>query len=217
MEQPLGYVDPRFPHHVCKLKKALYGLKQALRAWFQRFSAFLLRLGFSCSRTDTSLFVFKRQRHLIYLLLYVDNIILTSNDTPLLIWFIQLLHFEFATKDLGTLSYFLGLEVSPTSDGLFLSQTKYARDILARAKLLDNKPVPTPMVVFQRLSAEGSPFADPTHYRSLVGALQYLTITQPILLTQSILSVNSSMPQLMTTSTPSSIFFATSKGLSILA
>ncbi|XP_042962422.1 uncharacterized mitochondrial protein AtMg00810-like [Carya illinoinensis] len=173
MEQPPSYVDPRFPGHVCKLKKALYGLKQAPRAWFHRFSSFLLKLGFSCSRADTSLFVLHRQKHLIYLLLYVDDIIITGSDHSLLRAFICQLHAEFATKDLGSLSYFLGLEVTTTSDRLFLSQTKYARDILARAQLLDCKPVTTPMVVGQRLSS------DVTLYRSLVGALQYLTITRP--------------------------------------
>uniref|UniRef100_A0A2N9HRT6 Uncharacterized protein n=1 Tax=Fagus sylvatica TaxID=28930 RepID=A0A2N9HRT6_FAGSY len=179
MEQPPGYIDPRFPHHVCHLKKALYGLKQAPRAWFQRFSSFLLTLGFSCSRADTSLFVFHQQFGIIYLLLYVDDIIITGNNSSLLDSFTRKLHSEFATKDLGSLSYFLGLEASPTPDGLFLSQLKYARDILTRAQLLDSKPVYTPMVVSQHLSADGPHFPDPTLYRFLVGALQYLTITRP--------------------------------------
>ncbi|RVW54772.1 Retrovirus-related Pol polyprotein from transposon RE1 [Vitis vinifera] len=179
MEQPPGYVDPRHPLHVCKLKKALYDLKQAPRAWFQRFSSFLLKLGFFCSRAYTSLFVFTMKDDLIYLLLYVDDIILTGNNPTLINRFISQLHSEFAVKDLGPLSYFLGLEVSYIPDGFFLSQVKYATDILARAQLLDSKPVPTPMIVSQRLSSEGTPFADPTLYRSLVGALQYLTITCP--------------------------------------
>ena len=179
MEQPPGYVDPRHPLHVCKLNKALYGLKQAPRAWFQRFSSFLLKLGFFCSCADTSLFVFTKKDDLIYLLLYVDNIILTGNNPALINQFISQLHSEFAVKDLGPLSYFLGLEVSYIPDGFFLSQVKYATDILARAQLLDSKPVTTPMIVSQRLSSEGTPFAHPTLYRSLVGALQYLTITRP--------------------------------------
>lgn len=179
MEQPPGYIDPRFPTHVCLLKKALYGLKQAPRAWFQRFSSFLLTLGFSCSRADTSLFVFHQQSNIIYLLLYVDDIIVTGNNSSLIDSFTRKLHSEFATKDLGSLSYFLGLEASPTPDGLFISQLKYARDILTRAQLLDSKPVHTPMVVSQHLTADGSSFSDPTLYISLVGALQYLTITRP--------------------------------------
>uniref|UniRef100_A0A2N9GCL0 Integrase catalytic domain-containing protein n=1 Tax=Fagus sylvatica TaxID=28930 RepID=A0A2N9GCL0_FAGSY len=176
---PPGYIDPRFPNHVCQLKKALYGLKQAPRAWFQRFSSFLLQLGFYCSRADTSLFVFHKHSDIIYLLLYVDDIIITGNNPSLLENFTCKLNSEFATKDLGSLSYFLGLEATPTTDGLFISQLKYARDILTRAQLLDSKPVHTPMVVSQHLSADGPLFSDPTLYRSLVGALQYLTITRP--------------------------------------
>ncbi|XP_068655316.1 uncharacterized mitochondrial protein AtMg00810-like [Aristolochia californica] len=179
MEHAPGYIDPRFPAHVCKLQIALYGLKQAPRAWFQRFSSFLTHLGFHCSRADPSLFVFNRHSDILYLLLYVDDIIITSNNSSLLDNFANKLHSEFATKDLGSLSYFLGLEATPTADGLFLSQLKFVRDILAWAQLLDSKPVHTPMVVSQHLSSDGQLFLDPTHYRSLVGALQYLTIKCP--------------------------------------
>ena len=125
MEQPPGYIDHRFPAHVCLLKKALYGLKQAPHAWFQRFSSFLLTLGFSCSRADTFLFVFHQQSNLIYLLLYVDDIIITGNNSSLIDSFTRKLHSELATKDLGSLSYFLGLEASPAPDDLFISQLKY--------------------------------------------------------------------------------------------
>ncbi|GKF14219.1 putative mitochondrial protein, partial [Tanacetum coccineum] len=83
---------------------------------------------------------------------------------------------EFAIKDLGDLSYFLGLEVSYTNDGLFLSQAKYATDVLTRAALLDSKPVSTPLAANEVFVTGGSLFANPTLYRSLVGALQYLTI-----------------------------------------
>ncbi|XP_058071025.1 uncharacterized mitochondrial protein AtMg00810-like [Magnolia sinica] len=131
------------------------------------------------SLLDTSLFVFHRQSDIIYLLLYVDDIIITGNNSSLLAILTCKLNSESATKDLGSLSYFLGLEATPTTDGLFISQLKYARDILMRAQLLDSKPVHTPMVVFQNLSSYGPLFSDPTLYRSLVGALQYLTITHP--------------------------------------
>ncbi|KAF5477622.1 hypothetical protein F2P56_004242 [Juglans regia] len=162
MEQPPSYVDPRFSHHVCKLNKALYGLKQAPRAWFEQFNTFLLHFGFSYSRADTSLFVYSSNHDLIYLLLYVDDISITGNNSSLLHIFIKKLHSKFATKDLGSLSYFLDLEVTPSNDGLFLSQTKYARDILSRAQLLDSKPIDTPMVVSHHMSLEGEPFSDPT-------------------------------------------------------
>ncbi|XP_022883668.1 uncharacterized protein LOC111400486 [Olea europaea var. sylvestris] len=152
IEQPPGYIDLRFPNHVCQLKKALYGLKQAPRA---------------CTLI------------IIYLLLYVDDIIITGYNSSLIDKFPCKLNFEFATKDLGHLSYFLGLEASTIKDGLFISQLKYARDILTRAQLLDNKLVHIPMVVSQHLPAEGHLFSNPTLYRSLVSALQYLTSTRP--------------------------------------
>ena len=113
------------------------------------------------------------------MLLYVDDIIITSNDSSLLDSFARKLNYEFATKDLGSLSYFLGLEATSTTDGLFISQLKYAQDILIRAQLLDSKPVHTPMIVSQHLTSDGLAFSDPTLYRSLVGAFQYLTITRP--------------------------------------
>ena len=179
MEQPPGYIDPWYSNHVCQLKKALYGPKQASYAWFQRFNSFLLTIGFSCSRADTSFFVFHQQSEIIYLLLYVDDIIITGNNSSLLDSFARKLNFEFATKDLGSLSYFLSLEATSTTDGLLISQLKYARDILNRAQLLDSKPVHTPMIVSQHLTRDGPAFSDPTLYRSLVGAFQYLTITRP--------------------------------------
>lgn len=86
---------------------------------------------------------------------------------------------EFAITDLGRLSYFLGLKVTYTSTGLFLSQTKYARDILQRAQMLDSKPMSTPFVAGSQLSHDGTPYHDPTLYRSLVGDLQYLTLMRP--------------------------------------
>lgn len=79
MEEPLGFADSQFLDHVCQLKKALYDLKQAPRAWFQRLSAFLIRDGFTCYKADTSLFVFKRESCIAYLLVYIDDLILTEN------------------------------------------------------------------------------------------------------------------------------------------
>ncbi|XP_035540055.1 uncharacterized mitochondrial protein AtMg00810-like [Juglans regia] len=127
---------------------------------------------------DTSLFIYYQKSNIIYLLLYVDDIIITDNNYSLLDSFTCKLNSKFATKDLGSLSYFLGLKATPTSDGLFINQLKYARDILSRVQLLDSKPVHTPMVISQPLSTDGSLFSDPTLYKSLVGTLQYLTITR---------------------------------------
>ncbi|GKF93363.1 uncharacterized mitochondrial protein-like protein, partial [Tanacetum coccineum] len=126
-----------------------------------------------------SLFVFIRESCIMYLLVYVDDLILTGNRDHIMVSFISRLHHEFAIKDLGELNYFLGLEATRTSEGLFLSQSKYAHDILKRADLLDAKPVHTPLAANEILSTHGDKYIDSTSYRSLVGALQYLTITRP--------------------------------------
>ena len=81
MQQPQGYVNPFKPHYVCKLPKSLYGLKQAPRAWFERFTSQLLHLGFMASLADSSLFVYHSGSTILYLLLYVDDIIITSNTS----------------------------------------------------------------------------------------------------------------------------------------
>ena len=76
--QPTGFVDSAHPSHVCKLNKSLYGLKQAPRAWYNRFASHLLTLGFVEAKSDTSLFIYRRGTDTVYLLLYVDDIVLTA-------------------------------------------------------------------------------------------------------------------------------------------
>jgi hypothetical protein len=199
-EQPPSYADSSHPNHVCHLKKAIYGLKQAPRAWFHWFSHFLLTVGFNSSQADCSLFVYSSSHEIIYLLLYVDDIIITGSNMPLIDTFIHKLRHEFSMKDLGTLNYFLGLEVTHSATGIFLSQLKYTRDLLLRVDLLDSKPVGTPMIVSQHLTTNGNLFHSPTTYRFLVGALQYLTITRPNI-THAVNSVSQScMPQANTIS-----------------
>ncbi|XP_071691164.1 uncharacterized mitochondrial protein AtMg00810-like [Rutidosis leptorrhynchoides] len=139
----------------------------------------LLILDFRDIRADPSLFVYKKGTCVLYLLVYVDDIILTGNNSSIIDGFITRLHQEFAIKDLGKLSYFLGLEVTYTDSRLFLSQSKYAYDILVRAQLLDSKPISTLLPTVASFTTGGIPFDDPTYYSSLVGALQYLTITRP--------------------------------------
>lgn len=181
MSQPPGFVDASHPDHVCKLNHALYGLKQAPRAWFDRFSTFLLGYGFFCSISDSSMFVYRSKNSIMILLLYVDDIILTGNNTTLLNNLVHTLGETFSMKDLGILHYFLGIEVSHTTQGLYLSQSKYAKDLLSQAHMTALKPISTPMGVkpSQTLLDDYEDFADVIKYRSLVGGLQYLTITRP--------------------------------------
>ena len=178
--QPTGFADSAFPDHVCRLHKSLYGLKQAPRAWYSRFATFLLSLGFTEAKSDTSLFIYCRGTEMVYLLLYVDDIVLTASSEQLLHCVIMALKNEFAMKDLGPLHHFLGVAVQRTKDTLLLSQRQYILDILGRHGMSDCKPCSTPVDTCAKVSADnGPPVADPTAYRSLAGALQYLTFTRP--------------------------------------
>jgi hypothetical protein len=180
MQQPPGFQHPQFPNHVCKLQKAIYGLKQAPRAWFSRLSSRLIALGFHGSKSDTSLFICRTPIFTIYVLIYVDDIIITSSSAPAIDTLLSNLKSDFAVKHLGPLNFFLGIEVIPTAQGVLLSQQRYIKDILSRTKMIDAKPMSTPMASSTNLSAyEGEPFSDHTLFRSTVGALQYLSITRP--------------------------------------
>ncbi|XP_048445380.1 uncharacterized mitochondrial protein AtMg00810-like [Pyrus x bretschneideri] len=171
---------PVHPHFVCKLHKSLYGLKQAPRAWNERFTTFLPSLGFHTTYSDSSLFVKHVGSEIVILLLYVDDIILTGNAIAAIQHVIQSLTTEFDIKDLGTLHYFLGIQISRISTRLFLSQTKYIQDLLHKTEMSDCKPCDTPCLPYNRLlKNDGVLFLEPGTYRSIVGALQYLTFTRP--------------------------------------
>uniref|UniRef100_A0A2N9GQ99 Integrase catalytic domain-containing protein n=1 Tax=Fagus sylvatica TaxID=28930 RepID=A0A2N9GQ99_FAGSY len=180
MAQPQGYIDSSYPQHVCKLHKSIYGLKQAPRAWFESFTTQLLQLGFIASAADSSLFIYHHHHVIAYLLLYVDDIVLTSNSTSYLDSLILQLRKVFDIKDLGPLHYFLGLQVSRSSDALHVTQTKYASDLLTKHHMVDSKIAHTPCSPNTRLSIhEGELLSNPHGYRSFVGALHYLTFTRP--------------------------------------
>ncbi|KAM2985169.1 hypothetical protein FF2_005608 [Malus domestica] len=177
MHQPPGFSDPNYPHHVCKLKKSLYGLKQAPRAWFDKLFQSLQSLGFTQSSSDASLFVLKAPV-LVVVLIYVDDILVSGPDSSACHLFIQKLSSLFLAKDLGPLHYFLGLEVQRTTEGLFLHQGKYLLDLLHKTKMEGAKPYSTHLGTV-KLDHSGTPLANLTEYRSIVGGLQYLTWTRP--------------------------------------
>ncbi|WKA00146.1 hypothetical protein VitviT2T_018534 [Vitis vinifera] len=179
MTQPPGFIDQDSPSHVCKLKKAIYGLKQAPRAWYQELRSFLLQSGFTNSHADTSLFVLKFRGHLVYFLVYVDDLIITGDDEHLVNQYIHLLANRFSLKDLGKLSYFLGVEIVPNSQGFLLSQRRYLIDLLARTHMSEAKPVQTPLPSGTKISLHsGDKLSDPTEFQAVVGSLQYLILTR---------------------------------------
>nr|GEW38971.1 reverse transcriptase domain-containing protein [Tanacetum cinerariifolium] len=133
-QQP-GFIDPQRPNHVCLLHKSLYGLKHAPHVWFESLSKVLFDLGFKGSKTNTSLFIYSRRDTLLYILVYVDDIIVT---------------------DLGPLNYFLGIEIVLHVSDILLSQKKYILELLQSAGLSNCNPVSSPMVTSSSLSLDDS-------------------------------------------------------------
>nr|GEV58046.1 copia protein [Tanacetum cinerariifolium] len=157
-------VSRHWPIH--QLDRSLYGLKQAPRAWFQRFASYITRVGFHHSRCDTSLFIYRQRLDTAYLLLYVNDIVLTASSLELLqrIWVHLIIFWVF---------------LSCVIPQVFLSQQKYAVEILEKARMLNCNLSQTLVDTESKLSVGGDPVSDPTLYRSLVGSLKYLTFTRP--------------------------------------
>jgi hypothetical protein len=166
---------------VCRFRKSLYGLKQSPRAWFTRFSEVILSMEFVRCHSDHTCFIRRRSDgRCIILLVYVDDIILTGDDTPGIAHVKQSLGKVFYVKDLSTLKYFLGIEVAHSRHGISLSQRKYTLDLLQDTGMLGCRPTSTPMDPNLKLSVEfGELLSNPSMYQRLVGRLIYLTNTRP--------------------------------------
>ncbi|KAF3668615.1 putative LRR receptor-like serine/threonine-protein kinase-like [Capsicum annuum] len=180
MCQPHGYAHPDFPHYVYKLKKAIYLLKQCPQAWYSELKQFLLQIGFQKSNSDSSLFIHHQNEALIYILVYVDDIIITGSNSGVIKKTIQVLSSRFSLKDLRLLHYFLSIEVLRTKEGIVFSQAKYVSILLAAHNISECKPVTTLMSSMASLSLkDNTPPADATLYRQVLGKLQYLSFTRP--------------------------------------
>nr|KYP68722.1 Retrovirus-related Pol polyprotein from transposon TNT 1-94 [Cajanus cajan] len=178
MAVPQGYSVPT-KGMVCRLRKSLYGLHQASRNWYTKLSHALEEYGFKECDADHSLFVYSHDSIFIVVLIYVDDLVIASNNSLSCAQFKEYLSNCFHMKDLGNLKYFLGLELARGSKGLFICQIKYTLDILNECGMLGCKPTSIPMEQNHRLAlATGSPFPEPSQYRRLIGRLIYLTITQ---------------------------------------
>ena len=165
---------------VSHLRRALYGLKQAPRTWFAKFSSTVFRLGYTTSPYDFALFLRHTNKGTILLLLYVDDMNITSDDLSGIEELMDFLSQQFEMKDLGHLSYLLGLEITHSIDGLYITQAKYASDLLSRVGLTDSKTIDTPVELNAHLTPSGGkPLSNPSLYRRLVGSLVYLTDIHP--------------------------------------
>ncbi|XP_019098309.1 PREDICTED: uncharacterized protein LOC109131599, partial [Camelina sativa] len=158
------------------------------RAWYHKLSSTLRTHGFKRSEADHTLFTLRTKNGRVVVLVYVDDIIITGDDRDGISTTKALFHSTFDIKDLGELKYFLGIEISRSPEGLFLSQRKYALDLLRETGKLGAKPAPTPLEEGYQFKRKGEmknatkfaePYEDVGRYRSLVGKLIYLMITRP--------------------------------------
>jgi len=154
VEQLKGFQDPYHPHHVYKLKKALYGLKQVPRAWYERLTTYLLSKGFARGQADRTLFIRNQGTHKLIAQIYVDDIIFG------------------ATLD--------SLAHEQTAEGIFISQSKYAKDLVKRFGLDGKSRARTPMSTSVKISSDlTGKSVDPSLYKSMIGSLLYLTASRP--------------------------------------
>jgi hypothetical protein len=167
--------------HVYKLKKVLYGLKQAPRAWYGRIDSFLQSFGFSKSIAYPNLYIKFVKNYPIILVLYVDDLFLTGEE-HLIDHTKRELSTKFQMKDLGHMHYFLGLEGWQKPGEIFLSQCRYAVDVLCGFGMMGCKSMTTNMISnLKKLhdQATGLDPEDSTTYHQIIGSLMYLVHTRP--------------------------------------
>ncbi|KAJ9544052.1 hypothetical protein OSB04_023759 [Centaurea solstitialis] len=180
VEQPEGFVDPRFPDHVYALDKALYGLKQARRAWYETLTIYLLEAGYKKGIIDPTLFLRKSGDDLIIVQIYVDDIIFASTKPELCKEFEHTMKSQFQMSMMGELTFFLGLQVRQYPEGIFINQSKYVHDLLKRFDVVGSNSAATPMSRSFQMDADlsGKP-VDLKKYRAMIGSLLYLTASRP--------------------------------------
>ena len=162
------------------MQKSLYGLKQAPRAWFDKFRTAILQAGFRQSHSDSSLYLRWTTKGYTFLIVYVDDMSISGNDSVGVTDLKYHLTRHFKMKDLGPLTHFLGLEFLRSKFGIRVHQRKYATDLITSARLDDAHTFDTPMELNSKFSTDdGLLLDDPSIFRRIVGSLLYLTMTRP--------------------------------------
>ena len=178
MEQPLRFFAQEEIRKMCRLRKSLYDLKQSPHAWFDRFSQVVETFGMQKSKSDHYVFYRNSSSVIIFLVVDLDDIVIIESDSKSFSSLKPFLHNQFHTKDLGTLKYFLGVQVMRSKQEIMLSQRKYVLDLLSETEKLSVKPCSTPMTPSVQFT-KGELFEDPERYKRLIEKLNYLTLTRP--------------------------------------
>jgi len=190
MQQPEGFSQPGHEHLVCRLKKSLYGLKQSPRQWYKRFDSYMIQIGYKSCEYDCCVYVKSLDDgSFIFLLLYVDDMLIVAKNLDDVVGLKALLSQEFDMKDLGAAKKILGMEIhrDRSSKKLWLSQQGYVEKVLDRFGMSNTKPVSTPLANHFKLSSNQCPNTDKevadmaeVPYASVVGCLMYAMVcTRP--------------------------------------
>ena len=184
VEQPEGYIVKGQENKVLKLKKALYGLKQAPRAWYNKIDDYFRRREFIKCPHEYGLYVKKKENgDMLIVCLYVDDLIFTGNNLEMISEFKREMATEFEMTDIELMSYYLGIEVKQSNDGIFISQNNYAKKILKEFNMENCQPVSTPVECGTKLSRfDDGERVNPTLFRKLVENRRYLTCSRPDIL-----------------------------------
>ncbi|KAK8951018.1 hypothetical protein KSP39_PZI003140 [Platanthera zijinensis] len=181
VRQPPGFEIKGKEDKVFRLHKALYGLKQAPRAWNTKIDTNLLENGFAKTVSEPGMYIKRDQNgDVLIVCLYVDDLLITGSNLDKINSFRSYIKASFEMTDLGLTRYFLGLQIQQLPNVTYISQSRYAEDILTKFNMSDSKPAATPMITGEKLSKEdGEEKTSPEVYRSLIGSLMYLTNTRP--------------------------------------
>ena len=180
VKPPDGFMEN--PNMVWKLKKSLYGLKQSGRMWNTLLNKFLTKEGFVRSMSDPCLYTYFDGKDTVNLIVWVDDLLIAASNQLLLDKFKSVLSQNFKMKDLGVLSYFLGIQFTISNNSIIMQQTKYVDKLLERFNMIDckTKPTPCPLGINKELGNDSKLLENNSLYREIVGSLIYLmTNTRP--------------------------------------
>ncbi|KAG7556107.1 Integrase catalytic core [Arabidopsis suecica] len=180
VSQPEGFIKEESQNKVYKLNKALYGLKQAPRAWNTKLNTILLELNFVKCSKEPSIYQKKESEEILVIAVYVDDLLVTGSNLEMILEFKRDMSRKFEMSDLGKLTYYLGIEVSQTKEGIMLNQERYAKKILEETGFENCNAVHIPMCANLKLSkALEEKSIDEKEYRRSIGCLRYLLHTRP--------------------------------------
>lgn len=179
--QPLWFKDFTKLNHVCRLRKVIYGLKQAPKAWYSTLKLAIIGLGFHNSISNLYIFIYSQNSVTCYLLVYVDDLVITSNNTCFMFEIITQLGNRFSLKDMRQLFFSLGIKVISTKSRIFfLSRHKYIQDVLLKTNMISAKNVFMPLSTSTSLKlVDDSSPTNSTNFISFIGAPQYMSLTHP--------------------------------------